>query len=584
MKPYITSANGDNTFGYLHTVGNKSFPVYVPVAENILMTDAYQDIDSDNVTFDISFDGMTFRTSFIDLKEDFPKRGYPIPRNIENDIFAYLRQQYNDLQSTGAIKRIYEDIGWHKGFFRGYSANAPNGTVHYNGIFDLKPRGTKVDFVADLQKIILGHTELELSVILGLSACTVGFLKSQGLILDSLVVNIFGSSTTGKTTSAKLAVSMGGSPQNTYTHASLARTCSATQNALIAQLRGNNGYPVLFDELGMLDKKVNIPQLVFDIATGSGKQRLDKACNFRFDKTWATLVIFTGEASLLEGQKVVDGINMRVLTFDNAKWTTSSKQAHEVEQFSLKYSGLPITLLADYITKMKSILIIRTFSVITSVIEKRLSIPAKYRERKAKSVAVIMLTALLFQRAFGVKFNIKNLENFIIFTVNRTCSEEMWRVAYWDFVQYVAMNSSLFTKKNADPFVKKDFVLHTTNGQHFLSAEEVNAIGFLCYSNNGNGKAYAVGITEAAFAKWFEDSNFQNKEETLRQWRDTLKVLILPKGKEDRFKVNNVITEHGAEVPCYHILLVNESDSESEEDNSKIDRKDSDGENQSIVA
>ena len=275
---------------------------------------------------------------------------------------------------------------------------------------------------------------------------------------------------------------------------------------------------------------------------------------------------------------------MRVLSFDNEKWTTSSKQADEIKQFSHKYSGLPITLLAEYISHTNPMLITRAFSVIVYVIAKKLRIPAKYRERKAKSVAVIMLTALLAQRAFGVKIDIKNLENFIISSVNRTCCEEMWRVAYWDFVQYVAMNNSLFTKKNADPFVKKDFVLHTTNGQHFLSAEEVSAIGFLCYPSNGNGKAYAVGITEAAFSKWFDVNGFKNKEETLRQWRDTLKVLILPKGKEDRFKVNNIITEHGAEVPCYHILFVNESDSENVEENFKNDNKDSDGENQSIVA
>ncbi|MBP3854835.1 MAG: DUF927 domain-containing protein [Ruminiclostridium sp.] len=354
MKYYVRSPNGEGTFGVMKVIDPHKPPQYVSLADDIEIQNAYRDIDNADVSFDVIIDDETIRLTFNDIDDITNVKGYALHSGNKKDVMNYLRQQYKDLLKLGKVKRVYNDIGWNNGTFRGYSANTPKGTAYYNGIFALKPHGTKTGFIADLQKSIIGHTELELSVILGLSACTIGFLKTKDVVLDSLVVNIYGTSTTGKTTGAKLAISMGGSPQNTYKQSSLARTCSTTQNALIAQLRGNSGYPVLFDELGMLDKRVNIPQLVFDIATGSGKQRLNAACKFHFDKSWATTIIFTGEASLLEGQKVVDGINMRVLTFDNAKWTVSAKQAHEVEQFSKAYSGLPITLLAEFINSYKT--------------------------------------------------------------------------------------------------------------------------------------------------------------------------------------------------------------------------------------
>ena len=170
-----------------------------------------------------------------------------------------------------------------------------------------------------------------------------------------------------------------------------------------------------------------------------------------------------------------------------------------------------------------------------------------------------MLTALLSQRAFGVKLSLKNLENFIISNVNRTCCNEQWRIAYWDFVQYVAMNCNRFTRKQNAPFSMIFFPedpyapdnIHRT----YIPTDEINAIGFRCFKNSDWHDAYCVGITVFAFERWFKESGFSNIDDTLHKWRDELKVLILPKGKEDRFKVENRITQNGNPVPFYHILL-----------------------------
>ena len=50
--------------------------------------------------------------------------------------------------------------------------------------------------------------------------------------------------------------------------------------------------------------------------------------------------------------KKADVLSVRVIPFNNVKWTTDQNQAHQVEEFSINYAGLSVWELAKHIIPM----------------------------------------------------------------------------------------------------------------------------------------------------------------------------------------------------------------------------------------
>lgn len=134
-------------------------------------------------------------------------------------------------------------------------------------------------------------------MIMGLSACTVGYLsRVSDIPVPTLIFDINGKSTTSKTTCARLAVSIGGSVQNRSDKDSLSATCSTTANTLYGILNDNFGYPILFDETGRFGKFHNYMEMIYALADGTDKARMTKNGTISTVKHWAASVLFTGEA------------------------------------------------------------------------------------------------------------------------------------------------------------------------------------------------------------------------------------------------------------------------------------------------
>ena len=151
----------------------------------------------------------SIRCKLNDLQQELNRAGYPIANNQTGKLFDYIHKQMNKINAQD----IHKGIGWldldGSLVFRGQKAIGEKSS--YSSNFSIAPNGDLLDFRRDYNNSIFENIPLEASMIMGLSACVMGYLAIVSEIpVPSLIFDINGRSTTGKTTCSKLAVSMGG--------------------------------------------------------------------------------------------------------------------------------------------------------------------------------------------------------------------------------------------------------------------------------------------------------------------------------------------------------------------------------------
>ena len=73
---------------------------------------------------------------------------------------------------------------------------------------------------------------------------------------------------------------------------------NATENAIIKKLGNNNGIPVIIDDTS-LSKVKDMTTLIYQVAEGCDRDRLNNKAEMQEVAEWATSVFFTGEKTIL---------------------------------------------------------------------------------------------------------------------------------------------------------------------------------------------------------------------------------------------------------------------------------------------
>lgn len=191
-----------------------------------------------------------------------------------NDFNAKYYAEFIQMQEVNKrINNIHANIGWDsikgKEIFKGYKALGVKSA--YVGSLDITPKGDKDSFSAFVNEYIK-DTPLTLAMLMGLSATLVGYIGNN-VGYANAVYHLYGDSSTGKSTSAALAVSMGSNP--IFGENSLMRTFDATENMILKLLVGNYGFSITFDEASMFPSK-DFSRFIYRMASGTEKGRLTR--------------------------------------------------------------------------------------------------------------------------------------------------------------------------------------------------------------------------------------------------------------------------------------------------------------------
>lgn len=550
---YVYTTKGDGTFGYC------TEKAYIPCGDDIRVINVRNDIESDTCYFDVEFPLAQYdkvaTITFETLKNELNRIGYSVSNANESHVRAYLQQQINKMESA----QVYRNLGWcrleNQVLFKGHELKClAEEQAHYNGNYDIQPRGKLTDFQKYLKKLIIGNTPLEVVVTLGLSACVVGYIRLHTSV-SNLICSIHGKTTTGKTTAAKLAISMGGDPYCGDDKISLAGTCYTTVNAMYGQLRGNHGYPMLFDELGSIGKSTDTEQMLYCLAEGEDKKRMTKSGEIRLLEKWSTAIIFTSEHPMLDSE-VESGLNVRVLDFADVKWTKSAKQARKIEMFSKAFAGLGIDILASYMLNNTS-QIYQSYESYVSEISERLKVDSSLKVRTSKPIAILKLTAELASKAFGVQFNVNEIVKFITEAAEKDAPIPEWLDMYEHVLQCIVAEKHLFETKRPKWAYKEGEGYDQTDMGY-------SCYGYIHYEKRSSGivePKYCVVLAKK-FKEWCK--KYKNFRANLKELSEN-GLLARNSNKADRYVIKEFINKASGRVSCYKILYQSSfSDSLSE--------------------
>lgn len=282
-------------------------------------------------------------------------------------------------------------------YFKGYEAIGFKSV--YSGSFQIKPHGTINGWISIVNEHVMPYIELQFVLLAGMAPVLLGYLYTE--IAESLLIHLYGISSTGKTTALFTSMSCSCKPDR---RKSLMTQWSSTFNALYGLANGNFGYPILIDELSGNDKS-DLSEFVYNLVNGAGKDRMTSSLVLREKESWGTVFISSGETSLLSKCNKNAGLNVRVIEMNFSKITRSATHAEALNRGFSEHYGHANPLLAEYILKHDYATILQKYENERKLIVDAFIKKDNFTERISKKFAVIMLTATIAKEIFNLNFD-----------------------------------------------------------------------------------------------------------------------------------------------------------------------------------
>lgn len=136
--------------------------------------------------------------------------------------------------------------------------------------------------------------------------------------LDTCGVHLSGMSSSGKSKAQRLAASAWSTPD--IRRSGLSQSARATDNAVEALAQRGSGTVLVLDELAHVSGK-QAEKMIYTIAGGAGKRRMNADAEIKDSYAWATFTILSGECSLQEkirsdGGEWLAGMAVRIVDID----------------------------------------------------------------------------------------------------------------------------------------------------------------------------------------------------------------------------------------------------------------------------
>lgn len=412
----------------------------------------------------------------------------------------------------------------------------------YVGKYDLTTKGTYEGWHKMLVNHVMGHVALEIAVLISLSA-----IISSEWGARNLVFHFMGDSSTGKTSSAILAVSALGCPEPKQSLAhmgadgkplrTLLSSWKGTANAWTAKLDGLDGTLMVFDELSKVDDAKGLASAIYTFSDGADKDRMYGPDDLLTTNVIRTNILSIGEESLL--QKTTNqnsGLNVRVCEI-STDFTESSQHAESIVASCKEHYGHAaprfVKHLIDNYT-YEDIAALRNESL--DCYEQAL-VSAGYAEKNVRRLAefgaILLTVAEIADGAFGVQFSREKIIDFLV-------DQQMSSGANVDIGTRAHMALRGFVNTHIANFITDD--------------SDIWGKSIPCYGkiekHKGTGVT-TVSVPVSEFPKIMEQLHFNNSDLVIKRMKEN-DMLLYEKGKTYR---KRIITKAAGVVRVYVIKL-----------------------------
>jgi putative DNA primase/helicase len=422
------------------------------------------------------------------------RKGIDVLHNNVKSVAQFLRIQ----EDSAPYEAVHSCVGWgekdnelyfkHQGII---GNNLPPST--YFGEYNIEPKGTLQGWLDIISSNVIGNKYLELALTFGFSAPVVGLL-SKVKDMDSLVVHIYGNSTTGKTTAAQVAVSPFGRPSKTKK--GLIKSWSATYNAVVALLRDNYGVPVVLDEASMTKIKDFTP-LLYMFSENREKERMTKEGELKEQKSWSTTIISTGEHSLFQKTNENAGLRMRNFEFGNATWTSSAENSNNLKNGLLDHYGHAGILFVQYLLQLGAEKIVKRCEQWKARCEETLP-KTEYISRVSEKFGILLATAEMVNETFNLSLDLDSMIQILYDVEEESASERnIADKAYEYIIERIKQHS-------------KYFIIDT---QEFKGNECWGRISF-------RNDELEVSIFPHKFNQLLKEGNYSDPKVVCKEWKE----------------------------------------------------------------
>jgi putative DNA primase/helicase len=461
---------------------------------------ALKNIDTDRVLLQLSYDYLgESRTIEIPRKmltrtkiQELLDVGVDVGDHNVRDVLRFLSYQ----EEAAIVKNIHTRVGFGdlngSPIFKHWKAIGCDST--YKGNLLIEPNGAFEEWKKIIEREVIGHPPLELALVLGLSS-PVAVKISKETALEVLVFHIYGDSTIGKTTMARVFVSPFGYPHTV--EGGLIKTWNGTKNAIMAHLRHNHGLPMVFDEGSMLEG--DFSTFIYQLAGGQEKGRLNQDSEFQSGGQWSGVILSNGEHSLKGKSKQNIGIQMRLFEIGNLEWTKSAENSDALKMGLLKNYGHAGPIFVQYIMNIGIEQITEKWNEWRVRVLEEMSNKNRFSDRMADKVAIILATSEMAREALGLNLNINSIQQLLLDLVNEKSENlDIGENAYNHFLESLTRHNSKFSSER---FNENSFELW---GKKILK----------------NGRLDEVHILPKIFKEIMKEGEFEDPQIILNNWRN----------------------------------------------------------------
>lgn len=224
------------------------------------------------------------------------------------DLTQFLRRSSHELP----VRHYYSDgYGWKR--------DGATGTVRFDGSsivglsnttldndheYHLKQNGDPTLTTEACNSLMRGRIKSQFLVASSIASPIFGALS-----LDSLVINVCGESSQGKSTVLDTCISLWGKPEDEK----LSATWHGTRNNICSGPKDSHGVPFLIDDTS-LGKDLDFANIVYVLAEGKSKGRLNASYTPEATFQWHTVVLSSSEIPMLDRLHTVNkGIFRRLI-------------------------------------------------------------------------------------------------------------------------------------------------------------------------------------------------------------------------------------------------------------------------------
>jgi putative DNA primase/helicase len=462
-----------------------------------------QDVESQNVSLTLEYwfhnhmHEITISRKQLQTYE-FSKlleKGLDVPNFKSEQVLRFLAIQEESVPLTYTHRQLGWAVHEDQPYYKHHQAiGLTEKASTYEGEILLEPKGTFAQWLTIIQDEVLGKAELELALVFGLSAPVVGMLGDV-LDLDTLAVHIYGKTTKGKTSAARVAVSAFGLPSTKK--GGLIHTWNGTQNALIGKLADNKGLPMVYDEASMNHMK-DFTAFIYLIAGGVEKLRMNKEAELKDRNTWSTTVLSTAEHSLLDKSNQNIGLKMRVFEFGNVTWTKDAGNADRLKEMLLENYGHAGTIFAQYLLHIGKDHVLEKWREWARRCYDSMPNVDTLSYRVSNKLALIMVTAELAKEALNLELHLEGILHLLIEQEQESVgSRHLGENAYSYFKQIIVQHRSKF------------------EGQYFPEK------AYECWGKiSQQGANIEVAILTNQFKEIMKEGGFEDTQAVLKEWRD----------------------------------------------------------------